>query len=1122
MTEHMTDTKGNLTQSESYTAYLLDHFNEWESMGLWPRQESTLESRLEAAYKLLAGVFSFSRGGILWWHQNQLEVMAGSDVSDLLGDMEFAHFTEWDQGQRTVQQPEMGNFAYLNQTNPNQTNPNQTVLNQQQCEFFSKSVQRPEDYSDTQIDNIDNIDIDATQILYTQIDTETGPELWGSLRLERIGVLLGVLWWVRPVALGPLLDLERQLLERFKPALAWWLESQHFLQKFNEQHQKVESLLALGIHAERQNRRQLRQLSALHALGLDVVAQHDSQQLLQQTLELAQELLDTEIGGYFAVVSGPLGWPSLELKIKVGEYNLEVGQRFRADGPLRKMLEQGRSLSIPKAMHTEGLEQLGGPYHSLLFAPLKVKSEVVGVLCLGYRLESMEFTDTDLELLERFAALAAVALSNAHLLEELGQAEKKIRARAELLEGLGQLSQVLSSELELDRLYDAMVEQAVDLFKADVGALYLYQASFQQASFQQASSEQTKTQQLERVGQVGTSMAQSLTLPHTLRYGLDTSGKAYYGNPNNLMWQQAWLMDRPLERSSMMVSLGSPQQPLGILLLGDSVGTQDFTGDDLEAFERYAALAKVALENARLYTLARRAEADSRRRAELLEALTEMSRELSGELELEKLYDSILERVATLFEADQAILYLREPRGEINPEINPARIKKVNYNYTLVRQLGKDAAQNIRMGEGLLGEMLLTGQDCVLGDYQVWASRYHKKTVAPYRSFMLVTLGPREKPLGVLMVADTLYLERFAQDDLELLGRFASIATVALENARLYTQEQQRLRFERLRSHISSSVTPSRSSKEFCERLLEEIRQAYHYEHIAIYSLEEGMLHCQAVIGYQAPFLQMSLDFGINGRVARTGISVLSTRAFEDPDWKKSDPDLDQIVCVPIRVANKILGTLCVESNLERPLGSSDLEQLSQIAESVSFAFENARLYESLKRRSAELERAIQEAEYAATHDVLTRLPNRRAFERDVREVIEYSKAEDRPFVLAVVDLAGFKAINDRIGHTAGDHALQRIAHVLAAVCPKAYRVGGDEFHMILEMPSTRAYSLAQYVVERVEALEFDKGLRISPNIGLAEYPSETDNLDALQTLADHRMYSAKKLGRPLLGMGAD
>lgn len=1067
----MTNTKGDFSQSATKTAHLLNHFDEWEAVGLWPRQESTLESRLEAAFSLLSETLNFARGGVQWWHQEVFETLVGHDVESHLPERTPFHL---------VMDHPAGNS--------NKSPIDKPIHNYGDSHIAASALLPPDQISQQQ----HNFFLNASQVAedFTFLQTET--EEWGSLRLERMGQLLGLLWWVRPLNLGPLNETEIQLLERFQPTLAWWLESQEVHQKLADQHQKIESLLTLGIHSERQNRRQLRQLSALHALGLDVVAQHDPAQLLHQTLELAKDLLDTEIGGYFEVVSGPLGWPSLELKIKIGEYDLEVGQRFRSDGPLRKMLEQGRSLYIPNAMQTEGLEQLGGPYHSLLFAPLRVKTKVVGVLCLGYRLESMAFTETDLELLERFAALAAVALSNAHLLEELSQAEKQIRARANLLEGLGQLSQALSSELELDRLYDAMVEQAVSLFKADVGALYLYQQN---------------NPTLERVGQVGTSVVQTLTLPLNRRYGMDSSGRAYYGSFDNIVWQQAWLMDRPLERSSMMVSLGSPQQPLGILLLGDSQGTKDYSGDDLEAFERYAALAKVALENARLYTLARRAEADSRRRAELLEALTEMSRELSGELELEKLYDSILERAATLFEADQAILYLREPRAE---------------TLSLVRQLGQGASKNIRIGEGLIGELLLIGQDCVLGDYLAWASQRKVIKVSPYRSFMLVTLGPRERPIGALVVADTLYLERFAQDDLELLGRFASIATVALENARLYTQEQQRSRFEQLRSHISSSVAPSRSSKEFSERLLEEIRQAYHYQHISIYSLEEGMLHCQAVVGYQNPFLQMSLDFGINGRVARTGLPALVNSTVQDPDWQQADAGLNQLVCVPIQVANKILGTLCVESNLERPLGPSDLEQLSQITESVAFAFENARLYESLKRRSAELERAIQEAEYAATHDVLTRLPNRRAFERDVREVIDYSKDEERPFVLAVIDLAGFKAINDRIGHTAGDHALQRIAHVLAAVCPKAYRVGGDEFLMILEMPLSRAYSLAPYIVERVEALEFDKGLRISPNIGLAEYPSETDNLDALQTLADHRMYRAKKLGRPLLEMGAN
>ena len=148
---------------------------------------------------------------------------------------------------------------------------------------------------------------------------------------------------------------------------------------------------------------------------------------------------------------------------------------------------------------------------------------------------------------------------------------------------------------------------------------------------------------------------------------------------------------------------------------------------------------------------------------------------------------------------------------------------------------------------------------------------------------------------------------------------------------------------------------------------------------------------------------------------------------------------------------------------------------------------------------------------------MLTRLPNRRAFERDARRSLEQALEEAGRVTLAVIDLSGFKAVNDRMGHSAGDHALQRISHVLASSCPKAYRVGGDEFLLLLEMDTARAIEVSEYIVERIRALEFDKGLRILANIGLAEFPLEAHSLDALQTLADHRMYTAKRLNRPML-----
>jgi GGDEF domain-containing protein len=187
-----------------------------------------------------------------------------------------------------------------------------------------------------------------------------------------------------------------------------------------------------------------------------------------------------------------------------------------------------------------------------------------------------------------------------------------------------------------------------------------------------------------------------------------------------------------------------------------------------------------------------------------------------------------------------------------------------------------------------------------------------------------------------------------------------------------------------------------------------------------------------------------------------------------------------------------------------------------------------------------ELERMGREAQHVALHDHLTGLPNRRAFDAGIQSMLE----QQGRFCLAVIDLVGFKKINDQLGHVSGDITLIRIADVLRSIlgisCVSiltvndqvsvnipdqdfsgcAYRVGGDEFHLLLPFDRHRATQMIQRLIQQVQALEIegDAGsLPVGLNVGLAEYPLEASTLDQLQSLADDRMYAAKRAKIPML-----
>jgi diguanylate cyclase (GGDEF)-like protein len=151
----------------------------------------------------------------------------------------------------------------------------------------------------------------------------------------------------------------------------------------------------------------------------------------------------------------------------------------------------------------------------------------------------------------------------------------------------------------------------------------------------------------------------------------------------------------------------------------------------------------------------------------------------------------------------------------------------------------------------------------------------------------------------------------------------------------------------------------------------------------------------------------------------------------------------------------------------------------------------------------------------AATDD-LTGLPNRRAFDRHLAESLDSSVASGREVSLALVDLDGFKALNDTIGHLAGDEALRRLgvlvpASVRAGDWPA--RFGGDEFAVILaDTSGDTAAAIAERLRAAVERSFREGPAPITVSVGVATGALGTTS-DALLSGADAALYRAKRAG---------
>lgn len=158
---------------------------------------------------------------------------------------------------------------------------------------------------------------------------------------------------------------------------------------------------------------------------------------------------------------------------------------------------------------------------------------------------------------------------------------------------------------------------------------------------------------------------------------------------------------------------------------------------------------------------------------------------------------------------------------------------------------------------------------------------------------------------------------------------------------------------------------------------------------------------------------------------------------------------------------------------------------------------------------------------YLAHHDPLTGLPNRLLFHDRLEHALQRAQRHNSKIALLLLDLDGFKEINDKLGHKAGDQVLITVAKRLSKITrasDTAARLAGDEFVVLLEnlMDKQEALRVAQKIVASLHQPFdiLDGQMTISASVGVAHYPDNGSDVDMLLSCADKAMYNAKNSGK--------
>ncbi|OLV16248.1 sensor domain-containing diguanylate cyclase [Deinococcus marmoris] len=257
----------------------------------------------------------------------------------------------------------------------------------------------------------------------------------------------------------------------------------------------------------------------------------------------------------------------------------------------------------------------------------------------------------------------------------------------------------------------------------------------------------------------------------------------------------------------------------------------------------------------------------------------------------------------------------------------------------------------------------------------------------------------------------------------------------------------------------------------------------------------ESVLHGEAL---SVPDIYAHLD----AHPARMRRLLDDDQVILDIDGKYEQPDQPALsmLFVPLEVRAERMGVLSIQSYEVDAFDDTDLGFLELLAQHVSIALENAALREELERLTRT--------------DMLTGLPNRRAFYHDAPLALAAARQDGKELRLIMLDVHEFKRINDGFGHQVGDAVLSTLGKVLrqTVLLPElAVRLGGDEFALLIWGMDEQLDQLIARLSQNLRAASWPSGLGPIRLHGGVAHPPLGESVDEWLSLADAQMYRAKR-----------
>jgi PAS domain S-box-containing protein len=686
-------------------------------------------------------------------------------------------------------------------------------------------------------------------------------------------------------------------------------------------------------------------------------------------------------------------------------FALERGNRFEQEpfapglGLTSEVIRRRQPLVINEQIVQRGAE-LGAVLvagtempKSYVGVPMIAGDEVLGVIDLQNLDHENAFSDADVSLLTTLASSLTVALENVRLFDETKRLLRETQQRSTELEVINRVQQGLAAQLDMQAKYDLVGEEIRSLFDAQAVLINSYD--------------------------------QATHLQH-LRYHFER-GKRFYEEPSPISgigehlirtrqvllinedcerrWQEFGLQLTPgteMPKSMLYAPLIGGDQVRGSISLQNLDHEHAFSESDVRLLTMLAHSMSVALENARLFDETKRLLAETEMRAAELKEISDVGQMLVGELDLERIYEAMGDKLREVFDAQVVSIVTYDRESDL-----------CTWRYSVEK--GERHYPPPRHPSGFSGHILKTRQPLMINEDLERISAEYGSTViageAP-KSYLGVPLLMGGEARGVISLQNIDREHTFSKDDLRLLTTLSLNMSVALENARLFAEAEQRGDEMAALTEIGREISETLDQNTVLERITTRALEVLRARDVALRLLQpDGTLRTVMARGKYADILMNDVVLpgqGITYAVFQSGVAEVVNEPLQDrrsAPIEGTEQEADEAIAfAPLWSGEQVIGVLTFwrDKPTQGIFAQHDLDFAVGLARQAAIAITNARLFEQ-----AQAARVAADATSQQMADIIEFFPDATVvIDRDSK-VIAWNRAMERMTGVRAADMIG-------------------------------------------------------------------------------------------------------------------